>query len=266
MLMSRLLVIVPTYARPLETVMRCLDSVRGALPAETLGQVVVVDQNPSPLALPDWVRALRAEPGYPGPRRHLGALAAAEEGAPDDTFLFLDDDIELLDWRRFPELLDPRRPGLLARPDTGCVQVTHRWWCRTAPIELGETAGGILVRSSTYFEIGGFGEDYLDDLELFARALIAGRRNWRTSLVRSYHHYGTGGLKELIGMSRSGRAHLSRSRLDERYPGQVIRNWRRWSGYSFAQPLTKPVPFIRARAKSIRRSEAASSTRGAPLS
>jgi hypothetical protein len=230
--MSRLHVVVPTYARPVERVLRCLSSVRAALPPARLGQVVVVDQNPRTLPLAGWVRVLRAEPGFPGPRRHLGAEAAARAAGPEDVLLFLDDDIELRDWRRYELLLREDHPeGLLARPDTGCVQVAARWWHRTGPLRLGETAGGILVRVSTYFEIGGYGEDYLDDLELFARALIRGRRNWRTGIIRSHHDYGAGGLKAYLGMSRAGRAHLAHSRLAERYPGQVVRDRLRWCGY-----------------------------------
>jgi hypothetical protein len=197
--------------------------------------VVLVDQNPAPLALPEWVERLRAEPGYPGPRRHLGAVAAARDAGPEDVFLFLDDDVELRDWDRYPALLEPGSPeGVLARLDTGCVQAASRWWHRSGPIELGDTAGGILVRVSTYFETGGYGEDYLDDVELFARALIAGKKNYRTGLVRSVHHYGAGGLKELLGSSRLGRGHLARSRLAERYPGVILPDRWAWSGHRYA--------------------------------
>jgi hypothetical protein len=245
--MCRLLVVIPTYARPVETVVRCLESVRRAVPAAYLGPTVVVDQNPAPLALPAWATVLRAEPGYPGPRRHLGAVAAAREAGPDDLFLFLDDDIELADWRRFPRLLAADDPeGLLARPETGCVQVSTRWWQRTAPRTLGETGGGILVRAGTYFDIGGYGEDYLDDVELFARALIAGRRNWQTGALRSLHHYGAGGLKAYTGLGRAGRSHLSRSRLDETYRGVLLRDWRCWTGYRFA-PAAASEPLAHRR-------------------
>ena len=219
--------------------MRCLHSVERCIPDPYRGAVVVVDQNPEPLRLPAWVEVVRAEPGFPGPRRHLGAVRAAAAANETDALLFLDDDIELVDWREFPRLLDAADPcGLLARANTGCVQVATRRWHRTCRLELGDTAGGILIRVSTYFEIGGYGEDYLDDLELFARALIAGRKNWRTHVVRSLHHYGAGGLKDLIGMSRRGRAHLAHSRLAERYPEFVKRDWLRWSGYRYAS--TRP--------------------------
>ena len=30
--------------------------------------------------------------------------------------------------------------GILARPETGCVQVAARWWHRTMPVDLGDTA------------------------------------------------------------------------------------------------------------------------------
>ncbi len=233
--MTRLLVVVPTYARPLEQVLRCIECVQGAVPHGYLGELVVVDQNPIPLELPKFVRIVRADPGFPGPRRHLGALEAARHGSDTDIFLFLDDDVELMDWERFPRLLDARdRAGLLARADTGCVQVATRRWQRTMPVNLADTGGGILVPVSTYFEIGGYGEDYLDDLELFARALIRGRRNWRTGVVRSFHRYGAGGLKTLIGMNRQGRAHFAHSRLAERYPGVIERDWLCWSGYRYA--------------------------------
>jgi hypothetical protein len=227
----RLLVVVPTYARSLETVMRCLNSVRSAVPQAHYGRTVVIDQNRPPLPLPDWVEVLHAEPGFPGPRRHQGALAAALDAGPADVFLFLDDDIELIDWSRFPRLVNPA--GILARPDTGCVQVSLWRWGRTARIRLGDTSGGILVPVPAYFRMGGYGEDYLDDVELFARSLIAGFRNWRTHLLRSRHHFGPGGLESFLGGRRFGLRHRYHSRLEERYPGHLVRADYSWLGYRY---------------------------------
>jgi GT2 family glycosyltransferase len=89
-----------------------------------------------------------------------------------------------------------------------------------------------MVSRQTYERVGGFGEDYLDDIEFSLRCFWHGvplRRFWR---VVTRHHGGTaGGLRALPGVEPKRDAHARLSRLDERYPGRVVRDARSWWGF-----------------------------------
>jgi GT2 family glycosyltransferase len=89
-----------------------------------------------------------------------------------------------------------------------------------------------MVSRQTYERVGGFGEDYLDDIEFSLRCFWHGvplRRFWR---VVTRHHGGTdGGLRALPGVQPKRSAHVRLSRLDERYPGRLVRDNRSWWGF-----------------------------------
>ena len=91
-------------------------------------------------------------------------------------------------------------------------------------------SGGMWVRGDVYWQAGGHGGDYLDDLELslHLRALGIRFRRWPEVITR--HHGGiSGGLRGLPGVEPKSTAHLRLSRLDDLYP--VRRDARSWWGY-----------------------------------
>jgi hypothetical protein len=210
-------VIVPTYQRPasLSRLARSLAQ------ANVVCELVVVAQSPIPVL--HGARVVLTEPGLPGPRRHLGAVLAN-----GDLLLFLDDDHEILpefgSWLPFLTRWVMQERILLQLPLRSGYRHVPK-----APIAL---AGGFMVSRETYNRVGGFGDDYLDDIEFSLRCVWHGvplRRFWR---VVTRHHGGTaGGLRALPGVEPKRDAHARLSRLDERYPGRLVRDARSWWGF-----------------------------------
>lgn len=206
--------IIPTYNRR-ASLDRCIKSL-SRIPETVAAPPIIVDAQQLDL--------------MPGPARRLGAELAAPTMQDSDCYLFLDDDHELQPCFRkhIATLL-----CILLAPATGCIQLMTRPGTPLTSIKLGFTGGGILIQKQKYDAIGGYGDDYLDDVELFLRAHIAGLRNYRTGRVWSRHHGGTaGGLADRLGGRSVKRdAHIHLSRLEDRYPDYVERAENNWLGY-----------------------------------
>ncbi|MDW8007032.1 MAG: hypothetical protein RMJ05_09965 [Thermomicrobium sp.] len=154
-------IVVPTYRRPASFLRLCTSVERFAPPGTEL---IAIIQSPDTIP-PAGVRVYWAHPGYPGPHRHRGAQMAR-----GDFLLFLDDDHELLPtfsaaWPQLqvlaaePALVSlPLRDGLPLQPRGGVVALS----------------GGMLVTRAVYERVGGFGTDYLDDIEFCLRCRWAG--------------------------------------------------------------------------------------------
>lgn len=207
-----IVVVVPSYGRP-DSLSRLLQSLRLHAPAAIL--VAVVQDGHEPDCQPDVL--LRAEPGYSGPRRRMGA-----EALPDAAgYLHLDDDHEAL-------------PGLGAAMEEmlvlPAVSLPMRRGWPSREMEVAALSGGMWVRGDVYWQAGGHGEDYLDDLEMSLRLRALGIRFRRWPEVITRHHGGiSGGLRGLPGVEPKSTAHLRLSRLDDLYP--VRRDARSWWGY-----------------------------------
>ncbi|HXF74049.1 MAG TPA: hypothetical protein VNO79_15745 [Actinomycetota bacterium] len=211
---------IPTYQRP-RWLERALRSVARHAAAAA---VVVVDQSDPPAELPEGVTVIRMAPGWPGPRRRVGAAALET-----DLILFLDDDSELV--AAFAE----DRAALLAtalEEEVGLVSLPLRpGWLREPPDPVG-MGGGMLVRREVYWRVGGHGSDYLDDIELSLRIRWGGWRVVRHPRPVSVHHIGAkGGLRLLPGVQPKRDAHHRLSRLDERYPDRLLRSRSSWWGF-----------------------------------
>lgn len=206
-------VVIPSYGRP-ESLGRLLRSLRTHAPSAVL--VAVIQDGHEPETRPDVL--LRAEPGYSGPRRRMGA-----EVVPDAAgYLHLDDDHEALAG------LGGALEEMTSLPAVSLPMRLH-WPPRT--LEVAALSGGMWVRGDVYWQAGGHGEDYLDDLELSLRLRSIGVRFRRWSFPLTSHHGGlSGGLRSLPGVEPKRDAHLRLSRLEERYP--VRRSRSSWWGYA----------------------------------
>jgi hypothetical protein len=210
-------IIVPTYQR-IASRRRLAVSVARYAPQATL-VLVIQDEDAGP---PGCVR-LEMPPGFPGTRRHAGARLVQS-----DLLLFLDDDHELL------EAFAQDWPQLAACAVGTAISLPLRAGLSPAP-DIVAMAGGLLVDRDTYHRSGGFGEDYLDDLEFTCRLRWAGVpvQRWLRPVTR--HHGGTaGGLRALPGVAPRRDAHRRLSRLDERYPGR-LRRASTWWGFRFVK-------------------------------
>lgn len=214
--------VIPTYERP-QLIELCLSSIYDHVPTDHLGMIVVINQSDYPV---QGAIELRMRPGWPGIRRRVGAQFILDHHVPlDDIFIFLDDDIQLTESfvEHHKELL-----RLALDKNTGCIQLAWRKSSskkKIIPIKLGFTGGGIVVQIAKYLAFGGYGDDYLDDVELFLRAYIAGFQNYRFNAIYSHHSRGARG-----GLNALGRGHKEKSRLDELYP-QWIERSSDWLGF-----------------------------------
>ena len=220
-------IVVPTYRRPVAFAELC-QAIAAYGPSEA--QRVAVIQDEETVTPADWT-VVRMEPGYPGPRRAAGAAAAPDACC----YLFLDDDHLLLPTfaKAWPALHAEvhQRDGLCALP-------LRVWRNRSTPRIVAMT-GGMLLTRTTYTISGGWGEDYLDDIELALRVRWAGQPIWRWPDVITRHRYGIpGGFYALPGVGERRGAAGRLSRLDERYPGGLVRDPRSWWGF---REVRRPV-------------------------
>jgi len=179
---SRFHFVIPTYKRP-RLIQRCIRSIYTYVPSNHLGMIVVINQSDYPIS--DAIE-LKMEPGWPGPRRRTGAEYILNYQVPDtDLFCFLDDDIQLNN--TFTANCN-RLINLALQRNIGCIQLAWRQLKPgIVPIKLGFTGGGIVVQVFKYKAFGGYGNDYLDDVELFLRSYIAGFQNYRFNDICSRH-------------------------------------------------------------------------------
>ena len=218
--------IIPTFARQKE-IIECIGAIRANTPREILGQIVIVDSNDLRIKYPDNIKVVYINKVYPAIARNTGANFLRNV-SDNDYFIFLDDDILIL---------DNFRTGInkilrcYERYNVGCLQLGLRKGKHWVKIKLGFTGGGILINKKKYFEIGGYGKDYLDDVELFLRSYIYGYDNYRTGYVYSKHRFSShGGVKASLNLERKGKEHLKLSRLDKTYPDFIERT-DTWLGF-----------------------------------
>ena len=210
-------VVIPTYKRG-SSIIRAVKSIRKEI---NNAEIIIINQNAQKLGINSIVE-IKAMPGFPGKKRDLGVRRAK-----NNIIIVMDDDNELVDWSRLEEVFKK-----LKDPGCGIIQVAlngkHEW----VKIRLGFHGGGIIFEKKKYIMVGGYGVDYLDDVELFLRFWAAGFQNWRTTILTSKHHIGEkGGLKDLLRIKRKTYAHLYLSELDRMYPHLIERTTKSWLGF-----------------------------------
>lgn len=145
---------------------------------------------------------------------------------PYDILIFLDDDIVIN--KTFQKGWDKLKDKLL-EPKTGCIQLSFST-CKIKnefyPIQYGYKGGGICVEAKKYFDFGGHGEDYYDDIELFIRSYIKGYKNYRCRFINSQHDLHkkiSGGIQEyfnsILHVKRCGYKY---SKLKEKYKKYML--------------------------------------------
>jgi hypothetical protein len=205
-------IVVTSFGRP-ASLARLVASIERDAPAGT--RTIVVHARCDG---PPWVGALR----------RAGTLAVPDA----DPLLFLDDDHELRPG--FAEGIQcAARRLMTGRPRVGLVSLPlragTRWRRARGPVAL---AGGMLVARRAYEAVGGHGDDYLEDLELALRLLWGGWAIVRCPERLTTHHGGlAGGLRAVAAVHPKRTAHERLSRLEERYPGRLVRDPRSWWGY-----------------------------------
>jgi len=226
--------IIPTFGRYNE-VRNCISAIRANTPNEILGQIVVVDSNTMRTKYPSYIKVIHMNKVYPAVARRTGANSL-KFVSDDDYLIFLDDDILIL---------DNFRAGIskillcYEKYDVGCLQLGMRKGKPWVKIKLGFTGGGILINKRKYFEIGGYGNDYLDDVELFLRSFISGYDNYRTGYVYSKHKFSSrGGIKASLNLTRKGKEHLELSKLDKVYP-KFIERTDTWLGFKIKSGIKR---------------------------
>lgn len=160
------------------------------------------------------------------------AITPFKDVPDDDVYLFFDDDIELQ-----PELT-PELPAILdmvSWPQVGGLGLAMN--VRRTKVQFRKLVfhnGGFFVNKKLYWEVGGHGEDYVDDVELAARLVQAGKMNVWYGTVKSIHHANTpGGLTATHGKRTPENNRSAKwSRLAERYPDVMVRDGS-WLGFRF---------------------------------
>ena len=87
--------IIPTFARQKE-IIECIGAIRANTPREILGQIVIVDSNDLRIKYPDNIKVVYINKVYPAIARNTGANFLRNV-SDNDYFIFLDDDILILD-------------------------------------------------------------------------------------------------------------------------------------------------------------------------
>ena len=213
-------VVMATYARP-EMFEVAATSALANIPNIAMF-VVVLQSDYDPALLSPRLSLVRCAPdGNAGIARQRGFSYLAEHSTTEPTFL-MDDDmvIEPGFGSGLPLVLD-----LLSRTSTGFIQcaMKHNPVSRTREVTLANMGGGMFCRSSMVAEIGGLGDDILDDVHSYLKAALAGFRNYVTGQIINQHLLGSkGGLQASTGSKDRWEKRFrtrSASRLNELYPG-----------------------------------------------
>jgi hypothetical protein len=211
---------IPTFKRD-DLLKRAVKSIRDNVGDNLIKDIIIINQNKASYGFKDSkIIEIYEKPAGKAIYKP-GVEFIKDYIEPRDILIFLDDDIAINETfsKGFSKLKDK-----LLKTETGCIQLSFSR-CKVRddfyPIQYGYKGGGICVEASKYFDFGGHGEDYYDDIELFIRSYIRGYGNYRCRFINSQHDLNkkiSGGIRgyfnDILHMKRCGYKY---SKLKEKY-------------------------------------------------